>query len=84
MYNKILKLFFPGKTFEAKADKTQIISKIMGQYISNNQLMNLIKPYADKLKAFSTHKNIHKIKVGSSNRGRDKDICRFVWIPSIF
>jgi len=51
-----------SKVMEAMNTKSYDSLKITAQFISSNQIINLVKPFTEKLKQFSTHKNIDKIK----------------------
>jgi len=51
-----------GKLMEAKNIKSYDTLQITAKFISTNQIINLVKPFSEKLKQFSTHKNISKIK----------------------
>ena len=51
-----------GKVMEARGSKCYDMLQIMAKFISNDQVFNLAKPFADKAIELSTFKNLQKLR----------------------
>jgi len=51
-----------GKLMEARGTKSYDALQILAKFISNDQLFNITKPFADKAAQLSTFKNLQKIR----------------------
>ena len=56
-----------GKLMEARSSKSYDTLQIMGKFVSNDELFNLVKPLADKASELSTYKNLQKIRESLRN-----------------
>ena len=56
-----------GKVMEARGSKCYDMLQITAKFISNDQVFNLAKPFADKATQLSTFKNLQKIRESFRN-----------------